>query len=136
MNKISAQRIQAFIAGTLSFWGFWNLLSIPSAFVGALSDNFYLLALLVSSLAWSIALLVGIALLIGTKHAIRYTSIFLWSWFGLNLFAIFAPYLYRALGWKPAHVSLWHSIYPLLITSLLLSLFLWSRSKEQTEQDA
>jgi hypothetical protein len=121
MNKISAKSIQMFVAGALSLMGFHSLIWLPYYIVFSQS-----IALAGGSIFSGLALLMGVAMLIGSERAIFWARIYLL----LDIVSAIAMTCLSALSMPGApHLSWWRSVSDLLTPAILIWLLVLSRSK-------
>jgi hypothetical protein len=121
MNKISAKSIQMFVAGALAIMGFHSLIWLPYYIVFSQS-----IALAGGCIFSGLALLIGVAMLVGSERAIFWARIY----FLLGIcgaIATFCLSVFPILP-KPLHLG-WRSVSDLLTPAILFGLLVWSRSK-------
>ena len=121
MTKLSAKSIQIFVAGALALMGFHSLIWLPYYIVFSQS-----IALAGGSIFSGLALLIGVAMLVGSERAIFWARIYLLlgicgaiTTLCLSVFPILP---------KPLHLS-WQSVSNLLTPAILFGLLVWNRSK-------
>ena len=122
MNKISANNIQMFVAGALAVCGFDSLIRTPYDIV-----VFKSVVAIGGSLVSDLALLIGVAILVGSKRALSLASIYLLLEIGCGLLML-STHVFRLLPDGLATVSWWSAI-DLLSPAILFALLAWSRSK-------
>jgi hypothetical protein len=126
--KISARDIQMFVAGVLSLMGFLFLSSlVRNSFSG--SDSLFI----ASQVFGSLALPLGIGMLLGSTRAIWLTLTFLWfntiiGFTAIPLFCYFFP--------AKAVQTAWHEVPEMLVYAIMLGLVIWSRSGRFRQPDA
>ena len=128
MTKLSAHGIQMFVAGALAIRGLGSLLSVFYDLIRFKSA--VILPVLGASVVSSAALLIGIAMLLGGKHAILWAYVYLW--FGLLSSAgmatiyllirlhVLRPLLSGSVSW---------TLSGMVTSAILLWLLAWSRSR-------
>jgi hypothetical protein len=121
MNKISAKSIQMFVAGALALMGFHSLIWIPYYIV-----VFQSIVLAGGSIFSCLALLIGVAMLVGSERAIFWARIYL-------LFCIVGAVAMPCLSVLSVpgapHLSWWRSASDILTPAILFWLLVLSRSK-------
>jgi len=124
--KIPAREIQLFVAGAIAVNGF-----------DALFWLFYYLAntvdwaMIFGELTVVVALPLGVGILIGRAWAIRWTQIYLWI---LVIGGVTGIPIYCYSNWPRAGHMIWQGTHDILVSVLLLSLMLWSRSRRLRQE--
>jgi hypothetical protein len=124
MNKMSAKIIQMFVAGALALMGFHALVWTPYYLV--VSKD---LVLVIGSMFSVLALLIGVAMLVGSKRAVLWAHIYLWICV-LGAVAMVCPPLLVMLHIVTVAPHLvWRNVSDLFTSLILLGLLFWSRSR-------
>lgn len=120
------------VAGAFIFPAFQSLIWLPRTVVYS-RDAVFIFAAIVSCLA----LPLGIGILLGNARAIRWAEIFLWVCIVgslANICLSVVRMVYVVSG--PPHFSLYRSMSDFLMNSVMLWLFVWSRSSRFRHEPA
>jgi hypothetical protein len=119
--KISARDIQLFVGGALALTGFRALIWLPYYFAVSMDS-----VRIIGSIITSLALPIGIAILMGHSRAILLAQIYLWLIVISECIVI--PTFYFVV---PARIGriLWATTPDMLVSIVLLGVIFWSRSR-------
>jgi len=137
MSKIPTREVQVFVAGAFALWGFRALIWLPSDFLAPIQNFvwFTRIGILAGAVMSSLALPLGVAILVGSKRAILLTKIYLWVFFVLGVADIVGMFImWSLLGSKAlTHIG---SVAPNMLVCIVLLWFLCSRRFRQTPNNS
>ena len=122
-----------FVAGAFALWGFRALIWLPSDFVAPI-QNVMWFTRIAGAVVTSLALPLGVAVLVGSRRAILLTKIYLWLVLilgGVDMVTLVSER--SILG--PKALSLMGSFAPDMIVCLVLLWLLSSRRFRQTPNE-
>lgn len=124
--KTPAREIQLFVAGAIAVNGF-DALFWFFYFLAKTRDE----AMIFAELTGVVALPLGVGILIGRAWAVRWTQIYLWI-VVIGGFTGIPIYCYT--NWPRAGHMIWQGTHDMLLSVILLSLLLWSRSRQLRQE--
>jgi len=137
MSKIPTREVQVFVAGAFALWGFRALIWLPSDFLAPIQNFvwFTRIGILAGAVMSSLALPLGVAILVGSKRAILLTKIYLWVFFVLGVADIVGMFIMWSLLGSKALTYI-GSVAPDMLVCIVLLWFLCSRRFRQTPNNS